>query len=79
MAAQGMATIRESMLRQLHLPASVGAQLGIVPDQWTTLRRGAPVVLTREQLAMFGHPSMPANLADHASWTLSGDNTLTPG
>jgi hypothetical protein len=49
-----------------------------VPDQWTALRRWRDVVLTREQLSMFGHPSMPANLADHATWTLRGGSTLTP-
>jgi hypothetical protein len=66
------------MISQLHLPASVGVQIGIVPDQWTVLVRGQDVVLTREQLSLFGHPSMPANLNDHASWVLSGENALTP-
>jgi hypothetical protein len=55
---------RTHMIRQLYLPTSVGARIGIVPDRWTKLKSGADVVLRREQLSMFGHPSMPANLND---------------
>jgi hypothetical protein len=73
-----MGSLRTHMMRQLWLAVSVGAQIGIVSAQWTALKKGADVVLTREQLSTFGHPSMPANLNDHATWTLSGDDRLTP-
>jgi hypothetical protein len=71
-------TIRELLLQLLYLPTAAGAQLGIKPDQWTALKSGAPVVVTREQLKMFGHTSMAANLNDYALWTLTGASTLTP-
>jgi hypothetical protein len=71
-------TVRAHMAHQLHLAGSVGAELYGGNDQWDALMRGADVVLTREQLSMFSHPSIPANLQDHALWTLSGEDTLTP-
>jgi hypothetical protein len=71
-------TLRYHVLRQLALAANVGAQIGIVSDPVVALGDGLPVTLTREQLQMFGHPSIPANVADHATWTLTGDDTLTP-
>jgi hypothetical protein len=78
MGTTGTPSIRAVMLRQLSLPYKVGAQLGLANDQVTALAAGTPVELTREQLQMFGHPELPADLDDHAAWLLTGDSTLTP-
>ena len=71
-------TLRYHMARQLRLASQVGAQLFTEGEsQYEALARGAAVVLTREQLQMFSHPSIPASL-DHEAYTLTGDDTLTP-
>lgn len=74
----GEPSVRQVLIQLLALPVAVGGQLGIVPDQWTKLKAGQPVVLERAQLQQFGHSQMPANLAAYAQWTLTGENALTP-
>lgn len=71
-------TIREAVRCLIRLPAEVGAEIGIVSEQYVALVRGRDVVLTREQLSGIVHPNLPADLDAHAQWTLSGDSTLTP-
>jgi hypothetical protein len=42
------------------------------------LREGGPAIVTREHLASFQHPAIPANAQEHERWILTGDNDLTP-
>lgn len=76
-------TLRASLYTKLRLPALVGAQIGIVSDQWRALRAGQDVTFPADQMrAMYPlgteHPNLPADLSAAASWTLVGDNTLEP-
>ncbi len=77
---EGMASLRVHLMRQLRLTAAVGSMLGRSHEatQWRNLVKGRDVQVTSEQLTEFGHPMIPADVADHPLWTLSGDNTLTP-
>lgn len=71
-------TIREAVRCLIQLPAMVGAELGIVDEQYAALVKGADVVVTSDQLRGIVHAKCPANLDAHKQWTLSGDSTLTP-
>ena len=75
-------SLRASLYAKFNLTARMGAQVGIVSDQYAGLKAGAAVTLTTEQLVSFyplgtEHPSLPAALAVADAWTLTGDDTLT--
>jgi hypothetical protein len=63
---------------EISIRAVLAGMIGPSREQRKALGRGADVVLERHQLETFTHSQMPANLADHATWTLSGDDKLTP-
>lgn len=75
----GVATLRETLIRQLDLVVSVGSQIGIVNDQYQALVRGGVVIFTGEQLASFGftHPDLPGDLTSSTHWALQGESTMT--
>lgn len=77
------ATLRQTLHDALILPASVGAQLGIISSQVTALRNGSDVEFPTTQLRSIfpngdEHPDLPADLDDATSWRLAGDSTLQP-
>jgi hypothetical protein len=76
-------SLRASLAKKLSLAANVGAQIGVVSDQYRALVRGADVTFPAIQLQAFfpgggEHPALPADLGSASSWVLTGDNTLTP-
>lgn len=69
-------SVRWHIAHRMRLVAAVGG----VTSQYVALLAGADVVLTREQITGFlPEAQWPANVGDYATWTLSGDDTLTPG
>jgi hypothetical protein len=68
-------SIRWSIARQMRLAAEVGG----ATTQYVALLSGAAVVLTREQvMGLVPEARWPANVEDHAEWTLTGNDTLAP-
>jgi len=68
-------SIRWSIAKQMRLVATMGG----VSRQYSAILAGHDVVLTREQVTSFvPEARRPAELAEHAHWTLSGNDTLAP-
>lgn len=79
----GVRSLRADLHAQLDLIASTGSEVGVVSKQWAALRAGMPATFPTEQLRSFyprgtEHPSLPPDLGVATSWTLTGDDTLTP-
>lgn len=74
------ASVRELLVSQLSLAASVGSQLGIANEQLARLRRGQPVELSSAQLRGFvAECDRPGcDLDQHDRWLLVGANELQP-
>lgn len=76
-------TLRYHLHSLLILPATVGAELGIVSDQVVALAAGRPVTFPSGQLASLfpggasQHPALPVGYGASAFWTLT-DDTLAP-
>jgi len=76
-------SLRASLYSQLDLPARVGAQIGVVSEQWVALREGRDVTFRTAQLRSFyprgtEHPSLPPDLDAAEAWVLTGDDELRP-
>ena len=79
----GVRPLRADLWAAMQLVAGVSAELGIVDAQVAALEKGQPVTFTTAQLVSFyprgdEHPSLPPDLHAATSWTLTGDETLSP-
>jgi hypothetical protein len=69
-------TVRGQLARGMRLVLITG---GYLTRQYLDLLAGSDVQVAAEQISGLVQESLhPATLDDHATWTLSGDDTLTP-